>query len=79
MAAKKKAAPADDTLVANTNIAIEGKHFDAGAPIEDVSEEELRRAVSAKRVVTFAEYAGKSEPEADPDDADPSTGEQPEA
>jgi hypothetical protein len=37
MAAKKKLA--DDAPVAKVPIAIEGKHFDAGAPITGVSDE----------------------------------------
>lgn len=93
MTRKKKAVPADDTLVAKTNIAIEGKHFDAGAPIEGVSEEELRRSVLARRVLTFAEFRKKSEPQPEPEpemqpepepepqpaDTQGSTGEQPQA
>lgn len=60
MPAKKK--PASDELVAKVAIAIEGRHFDAGAPIKGVSDEELNRAVASRRVITFAEYEGKDVP-----------------
>ena len=79
MAGKKKAELAVDTLVAAASIAIEGKHFDAGAPIEGVSEDETRRAVAVRRVVTFAEFAGKAEPEPEPEPEPVSTEETPEA
>jgi hypothetical protein len=60
MAAKKKAAPADETLVAKTAIAIEGKHFDAGAPIEGVSADEVKIAIRLGRVVSSTSEAGQS-------------------
>lgn len=60
-ARKKKTAPAADALVAKAAIAIEGKHFDAGAVIEGVSDEELGKVVRSRRVVTFAEFSGTIE------------------
>ena len=82
MANKKKAALAADTLVAASPIAIEGKHFDRGDAVTDVSDEELRKAVSIKRVVKASELAAaaapapepEAEPEADPE-GEPEAGE----
>lgn len=78
MPAKKKK-PAADTPVAKTAIAIEGKHFDAGAPIEHVSEEELKRAIAARRVITFGEFEGKveAEPESEAEPEPSSTDSEP--
>jgi len=65
MARKKK--PADNALVAATGIAIEGQHFDAGAEVTGVSDEELRKVVQSRRVVPFSEFAGKAKPEPEPE------------
>lgn len=66
--AKKKTA--GDTLVAGSNILICGKHFDAGSPVKGVAEDELAKAVRARRVITLAEFEARSVPEADEGQAD---------
>ena len=54
----KKKSLAGTALVAVAAIAIDGQHFDQGEEVTEVDAEQLRLAVSARRVVTFAEYSG---------------------
>lgn len=54
MAKRKKTSATG--FVASSNILIEGKHFDAGAAIKGVSDEEIAKCANLGRVVTEEEF-----------------------